>query len=49
MYKNVLLTANEIKILERIIMQNLKEKPNEEAVNLTILLNQLKRSMANQK
>jgi len=47
MYKNVLLTANEIKILERIIMQNLKEKPNEEAVNLTILLNQLKRSSIN--
>jgi len=47
MYKNVLLTANEIKILERIIMQNLKEKHNEEAVNLTILLNQLKRSSIN--
>ena len=47
MYKNVLLTANEIKILERIIMQNLKEKPNEETVNLTILLNQLKRSSIN--
>jgi len=49
MYKNVLLTANEIKILEQIIMQNLSEKPNENEVNLTVLLNQLKRSMTNQK
>jgi hypothetical protein len=49
MYKNVLLTANEIKILEQVIMQNLSEKPNENAVNLTVLLNQLKRSTINQK
>lgn len=49
MYKNVLLTDNEIKILEQIIMQNLEKKPTEQAVNLTVLLNQLKRSRTNQK
>lgn len=49
MYKNVLLTEKEIKILESIITKNLTNYPKEEAVNLTILLNQLKRSRTNQK
>jgi len=53
MYKNVLLTAREIKVLEKIIEQNLPQYVNEKGdfspSNLTILLRQLKRLSLNQK
>jgi hypothetical protein len=53
MYKNVLLTAREIKVLEQIIEQNLPQYKTEKGdfspTNLTILLRQFKRLSLNQK
>ena len=47
MYKNVLLTERELLLLSQIVYKNLQDYPENEATNLTILLNQLKRSMDN--
>ena len=47
MYKNVLLTDHELKLLHNVVYENLKKYPMSEHRNLTILLNQLKRSMDN--
>jgi len=47
MYKNVLLTDRELKLLHNVVYENLKKYPMSEHRNLTILLNQLKRSMDN--
>jgi hypothetical protein len=48
MYKSILLTVSEMKILESIIQQNLKDYPSKEAVNLTVLLSLLKRNITNE-
>ena len=52
MYKNVLLTDREIRVLEKIIEQNLPQYSDQKGdfspSNLTILLNQLKRLSLNQ-
>ena len=47
MYKNVLLTEHELKLLHNIVHENFKKYPMREHRNLTILLNQLKRSIDN--
>ena len=52
MYKSVLLTVSEIKVLEQILEQNMTryegQKEEYSPVNLTILLNQFKRLLINQ-
>ena len=47
-YKNVLLTTGEIKLLQQFISENLDKSKKQDSTNLTILLNQLKRYEQNE-
>lgn len=49
MYKSVLLTVEEMSILENILSEYLSEKPHIQPINLTIILNRLRLIRSNQK
>lgn len=48
MYKSVLLTVEEMSILENILSEYLSEKPHIQPINLTIILNRLRLIRSNQ-
>lgn len=49
MYKSVLLTVEEMSILENILSEYLSEKSHIQPINLTIILNRLRLIRSNQK
>jgi len=48
MYKSVLLTVEEMSILENILSEHLSEKSHIQPINLTIILNRLRLIRSNQ-
>lgn len=49
MYKSVVLTVEEMSILENILSEYLSEKSHIQPINLTIILNRLRLIRSNQK